>query len=154
MSQSGDEPKVTEGQQPLEIESGPVQTEQPKQVSFVQTAAAFVFNGAKSAVLDTVDLAKDVQTECFSPSGGTDALAFLKANFVNFIHIPYFPAFHRPGWMLRYIVGPHTVELMSNLFSDFWAGVTVALTLIPQVRLYYRTPQQKITFHFSLLSFL
>lgn len=133
MSQSGDEPKVTEGQQPLEIEAGPVHTEQPKQESLAHIAATFVLNGAKSAVLDTIDLAKDVKAECFNTEGGADAVRFIKANFMSFVHIPYFPAFHRPGWMLRYIVGPHTVELMSNLFSDFWAGVTVALTLIPQV---------------------
>ena len=25
----------------------------------------------------------------------------------RFIHIPYIPALHRPGWLLRYIVGPY-----------------------------------------------
>ena len=30
-----------------------------------------------------------------------------KNEVFRFIHIPYFPAFHRPGWLLRYIVGPY-----------------------------------------------
>lgn len=106
------------------------QTEQPLSI---KSAADFLAYGAKSVVEDTVYLAKDIQTECFNPAGANIAVNFVKANFWNFVHIPYFPAFHRPGWMLRYITGPHTVELMSNLFVDFWAGVTVALTLIPQV---------------------
>jgi len=51
----------------------------------------------------------------------------------NWFHIPYFPAFHRPGWLLKYAVGPYNDKWAESLFSDFWAGVTVALTLIPQV---------------------
>jgi len=51
----------------------------------------------------------------------------------NWIHIPYFPAFHRPGWLLRYIVGPFDGKWVEGIFADFWAGITVALTLIPQV---------------------
>ena len=39
---------------------------------------------------------------------------------------------NRPGWLLRYIVGPHTPELFESFTSDVWAGITVALTLIPQ----------------------
>eukprot|EP01034_Spumella_vulgaris_P036761 gene36761-45352_t len=34
--------------------------------------------------------------------------------------------------MLRYFVGPFNVEWAESFFSDFWAGITVALTLIPQ----------------------
>lgn len=114
-------------------EVNPEVAPQTSQPFSIQSAADFLVYGAKSVVQDSFDLAKDVQTECFNPAGANVAVDFVKANFWNFVHIPYFPAFHRPGWMLRYITGPHTVELMSNLFVDFWAGVTVALTLIPQV---------------------
>ena len=67
---------------------------------------------------------------------------------------PYLPAFHSPGWMLKYILGksdketkividiskfifpsqgPHTPDLFESFFSDVTAGITVALTLVPQV---------------------
>ena len=46
---------------------------------------------------------------------------------------PYFPAFHNPGWLLRYIVGPHDSKFVESVLSDIGAGITVALTLIPQV---------------------
>jgi hypothetical protein len=55
----------------------------------------------------------------------------------NIIHIPYFPAFHRPGWMLRYLLGPFDLQWVELLFSDFWAGITVSLTELPQVSCYY-----------------
>jgi len=44
----------------------------------------------------------------------------------------YLPAFHNPGWFLRYVIGPHTPELLEQFFNDVTAGITVALTLIPQ----------------------
>jgi SulP family sulfate permease len=33
---------------------------------------------------------------------------------------------------LRYICGPHDAHLLESFLSDIWAGITVALTLIPQ----------------------
>jgi MFS superfamily sulfate permease-like transporter len=50
----------------------------------------------------------------------------------SWIHIPYFPSFHRPGWLLRYLVGPYDHHWATGIFSDFGAGLTVALTLVPQ----------------------
>lgn len=38
----------------------------------------------------------------------------------------------RPGWLVRYFVGPYDVVWVENLIADVCAGVTVALTLIPQ----------------------
>lgn len=61
-----------------------------------------------------------------------ECIDYFRENWKNFFHIPYFPAFHKPGWLLRYIVGPHTPELLFMIFSDVIAGITVALTLIPQ----------------------
>ena len=59
-----------------------------------------------------------------SPSHQESAIAW--------IHVPYFPAFHRPGWLMRYVVGPFNDEWLEMLFADFGAGLTVGLTLIPQ----------------------
>lgn len=55
---------------------------------------------------------------------------------LSWFHIPYFPAFHRPGWLLRYLVGPFNKQLLNSLVADFCAGLTVALTLIPQALSY------------------
>jgi hypothetical protein len=38
----------------------------------------------------------------------------------NIIHTPYFAAFHRPGWMLRYLLGPFDLQWIELLFSDVW----------------------------------
>ena len=52
------------------------------------------------------------------------------------IHVPFFPAFHRPGWLLRYVVGPYDAFWRESVLADFWAGITVALLLIPQALSY------------------
>ena len=39
---------------------------------------------------------------------------------------------YRPGWLVRYIVGPYDYVWLDSLVSDILAGITVALTLIPQ----------------------
>ena len=49
---------------------------------------------------------------------------------------PYLPSFHSPGWLLRLLVGPHSLSLLYNCFYDLLAGFTVALTLIPQALSY------------------
>lgn len=51
----------------------------------------------------------------------------------SWIHVPYLPAFHQPGWMLAYIAGPYDLAWVESIFVDIWAGITVGLTLIPQV---------------------
>ena len=76
---------------------------------------------------------KEVQAECFQTFEVNEILTYIRNNWHNFFHIPFFPAFHRPGWLTRYIVGPHSGALFESFFSDVWAGITVALTLIPQV---------------------
>jgi MFS superfamily sulfate permease-like transporter len=53
-------------------------------------------------------------------------------NVKEWIHIPYFPAFHRPAWMLRYILGPYDEEWSTSAVADIQAGLTVLMTLIPQ----------------------
>lgn len=38
----------------------------------------------------------------------------------------------RPGWLTRYILGPYDANYFENMLADVTAGITVALTLIPQ----------------------
>lgn len=104
-----------------------------EQPGFIAQTKAFVEDGAKALVNDTIAFAEDVRAECFDPDAILAAGKTTAVGLSKFVYLPYFPAFHRPGWMLRYIVGPHTPELMTNLFTDFVAGITVALTLVPQV---------------------
>lgn len=102
-------------------------------VNSYHEATNFVYDGFKSYTDETVELAKEVRKEVFSYEALEVLIIESRKKVRSLFHIPYFPAFHRPGWLLRYLVGPYSVELLANLFSDFWAGITVALTLIPQV---------------------
>ncbi len=52
----------------------------------------------------------------------------------DFINTPYMPGLHQPGWMLRYLLGPYDVDWAEGLISDSQAGLTVVMTLVPQVR--------------------
>ena len=68
--------------------------------------------------------------KCRKVEGEAEAVG---KTILSWFHIPYFPAFHRPGWLLRYLVGPFNKQLLNSVVADFCAGLTVALTLIPQV---------------------
>ena len=89
-----------------------------------------------SAKRDTVEAVKEIHGECFGCLQTMEIFEVfdsLKENWRRLIYNPYLPAFHKPGWLLDYALGPFNAELLGNLTLDFWAGVTVALTLIPQV---------------------
>lgn len=55
---------------------------------------------------------------------------------VSWVHIPYFPPIHHPGWLTTYIVGPYNEKYIEVLISDVIAGLTVSLTCIPQAMSY------------------
>eukprot|EP01041_Mallomonas_annulata_P006682 gene6682-13537_t len=76
-------------------------------------------------------IVEEVRHEC-TPNISKFSLGGTAKAALGLIYRPYVPAFHRPGWFKNYIVGPHTPELLESLFSDLWAGVIVALTLLPQ----------------------
>ena len=84
---------------------------------------------------DFLEIIEDIKTEFFqSKEGAFKAnLITLKDQVLSFIHIPFLPAFHSPGWLLRYIVGPHDRDWIDSIVADIGAGLTVGLTLIPQV---------------------
>jgi hypothetical protein len=92
------------------------------------------FNDAVTDVQkDSYEFAREIRTECWDIYELQASLNWVKENYKNFYFIPYFPAFHSPGWLVRYMVGPYNAEWAQTFFVDFWAGITVALTLIPQV---------------------
>lgn len=84
---------------------------------------------------DFLEIIEDIKTEFFRPKEGAFManLITLKDQILSFIHIPFLPAFHSPGWLLRYIVGPHDRDWIESIVADIGAGLTVGLTLIPQV---------------------
>jgi hypothetical protein len=125
----------------IEIQQSPMTFEEEESNSsqlshrkgFIKMATGTIQESYTDYKKSTADLAKEIQVECFEQLEVYESLQFLKDNWSKFIFIPYLPAFHRPGWMVRYVVGPHTPQLMMNLMYDCIAGITVALTLIPQV---------------------
>ena len=92
---------------------------------------------------DAYDSLKEVIQECSSSSSNSShtlSSAKTKQNTSVFeqlcsnIYIPYVPALHSPGWLLRYIVGPFNQNWAERLVGDTVAGLTVAFLLIPQVK--------------------
>ena len=83
---------------------------------------------------DNIAFAKEVYEECVPKVKATDLIKqYLYFAAANFLYVPFLPAFHRPGWLVRYIVGPFDAEWLEMLISDFWAGITIGITLVPQV---------------------
>jgi len=114
-----------------EAKSGSARTSQPSQ--FFKDAGESTKSAMYSLKDDTVAMAKDLKVECFDTIEVTESIEYIRNNIHHFFFIPFLPAFHKPGWLLRYILGPHTLDLFLTFFADFWAGITVSLTLIPQV---------------------
>lgn len=108
--------------------------------NFFISAKENIRAGIKETKGNSRSIAKEIEVECFQVFQVAEVSTYVKANWLSFFHIPYIPALHKPGWLTRYIVGPHTGALFEAFFSDFWAGITVALTLIPQVRKIRKNP--------------
>ncbi len=100
---------------------------------FISDVANELSTMAVKTKKETIGFLKDLKKECTFDVSTNSSFFLFFANIGKWFYIPFLPAFHRPGWLLRYIVGPHTLDLMEMAFSDIWAGITVALTLIPQV---------------------
>lgn len=99
----------------------------------LKAAVGSAKEGYTSLKQDTHHLANEIQVECFQLFEVYEVIDFIRENWYKAVYVPYLPAFHHPGWLLRYCVGPYTTELIESFFADIIAGITVALTLIPQV---------------------
>lgn len=104
----------------------------------LKAAVGSAKEGYSSLKQDTHSLANEIQVECFQLFEVYEVIDFIKANWYKAVYIPYLPALHQPGWLLRYMVGPYSADLIASLIADLIAGITVALTLIPQVRKWLR----------------
>lgn len=100
------------------------------------------WNGISNAIIEYLMEWKksihEVREECVPDSNITLSEIFRKvadtAKYManNWLHIPYLPSFHRPGWLLHVLMGPFNTEWLYNLHCDFWAGLTMACLYIPQ----------------------
>lgn len=84
-------------------------------------------------VLEVSSLTAEIREECCVSNcrrtgTGRDFLLALRRR----VHVPYFPPMHRPGWLLRLVLGPYNEQWRSRGINDIVAGVTVSLLLIPQ----------------------
>ena len=86
-----------------------------------------------SIVKQGKEVVDEIRNELLPVGEGYEVIDYVKNNWRNFYHIPYLPAFHSPGWMLRYILGPYDDVWIETLLGDISAGVTVAATALPQV---------------------
>ena len=62
--------------------------------------------GRRKAATASKKFAREIKTECLDIFQCREVIEYFKVNWANFIHVPYLPAFHRPGWLLRYMLGP------------------------------------------------
>lgn len=85
---------------------------------------------------DVYDSLKEVVQECSSTANKTQANPTILEQLLSNVYIPYVPALHSPGWLLRYLVGPFNQGWAERLLGDVVAGLTVAFLLIPQVSIY------------------
>lgn len=106
--------------------------EAKKQTNLWQEIKESLTNGKN----DTIEFLKEFRQEALPPKSWFQAQIVSKNNFWEivkpWIHIPYFPAFHQPGWLLKYAVGPYDQTWIESIISDVLAGITVGLTLVPQ----------------------
>eukprot|EP01039_Chlorochromonas_danica_P001662 gene1661-1816_t len=102
----------------------------------LKAAVGSAKEGYTSLKQDTHNLANEIQVECFQLFEVYEVIDFIRDNWYKAVYVPYLPAFHHPGWLLRYCVGPYSTELIESFFADIIAGITVALTLIPQALSY------------------
>ena len=49
------------------------------------------------------------------------------------MYVPFLSPFYGPAWIKQYIYGPYDEKFFNTLSTDICAGLTVAVTLIPQV---------------------
>lgn len=73
--------------------------------------ANVAWQGTKHEYVHFFEEIKDECTPSIKPTSYYQDLA--KNTFREWVHIPYFPAFHRPGWLLRYIFGPYDTDWIS-----------------------------------------
>jgi MFS superfamily sulfate permease-like transporter len=83
----------------------------------------------KAAVMALSQHARSVRREC---TPNFSKLWQQARDAKSFVYIPYVPMLWRPGWLLRYIFGPFDNVWFSGVYGDLVAGITVAMTLIPQ----------------------
>jgi hypothetical protein len=70
-------------------------------VSQLSNSVSSIIQYIRDAVVEQYTfIRKEIDEEIFKFDGG-GAIAFVRENWRNFIHVPYLPCLSKPGWMLR-----------------------------------------------------
>jgi high affinity sulfate transporter 1 len=104
-------------------------------LKFITDESARVFKQSKDYVVDSV---VEIRNECM-PSFGTfndQNRKKLTEQMRKLIHIPYMPAFIRPGWLVNLCINTPLDKMWDAVYGDIFAGFTVGLTIIPQALSY------------------
>jgi SulP family sulfate permease len=89
----------------------------------------------KDLLTEISECFEEINYECI-PKNPKKIIKRTLDQLFSWIHIPYFPPIHHPGWLTTMIVGPYNSKYIEVLISDVIAGATVSLTCIPQAMSY------------------
>lgn len=113
---------------------------------FVESWSTGLDHMRTATVKEASKLKEELYEECYPSSfldndgegngGLMSTLIGLLCGIWKFLYVPHFPAFHRPGWLVKIALGPYDSDWFDALRLDIGAGVTVAMTLIPQALSY------------------
>ena len=104
-------------------------------MSVENSGLSAVVEGVKSIPAAIRAKSKEVWDDCYAnaqevkheltPDFSVDRKGPLLTFLGSWVHVPFFPAFHRPGWLLRYLLGPFDGQWLESIFADIWAGILV-----------------------------
>jgi high affinity sulfate transporter 1 len=100
-------------------------------LKFVADEAARTFEDSRKYVVES---AEELRYECL-PSAetfGEKSVKNVTDTLKSLIHIPYSPAFTRPGWLVNLVTNTPPDKIWEAVYGDIFAGFTVGLTVIPQ----------------------
>lgn len=85
-----------------------------------------------STHVEVKSIVEELAYECVPTCKASKVTKGIWTTLKSWIYTPYVPAIHRPGWFLFYLLGPYDDAWREGLIADCWAGITVAMLLIPQ----------------------
>lgn len=102
------------------------------------TSKKFISDNCAAAKQYSQETIDEIAYECLpsNTEGTAESIQKLCKKITQVFHIPYSPAFSRPGWLLGKIFGPYDTAYWEGMYGDVFAGFTVGMTLIPQALSY------------------
>lgn len=113
---------------------------------FVESWSTGLEHMRTATIKELTELKGELYDECYPSSvfdnegegkgGIVSTIIGLLCGIWKFLYVPHFPAFHRPGWLVKIALGPYDSDWLEAIGADLAAGLTVAMTLIPQALSY------------------